>query len=143
MPWNEVSRRYVDEEPEFFIPTNYRLHAENVKQGSSNETTRDFINPWGGEPCPINDVHVQHIEESVKLYDSLMEQGVCAEQARMVLPQNMMTEWIWSGTLGAWCDMLRLRLDPHTQYESRIVAQQARALIEPIFPVSVKALLDV
>ena len=72
----------------------------------------------------------------------MLSLGVCAEQARMVLPQNMMTEWIWSGTLGAWCDMLRLRLDPHTQYESRIVAQQVRALIEPLFPVSIKALLN-
>lgn len=142
MPWNEVSRRYVDEEPEFYIPEEYRLKAENVKQGSSDITTSVFANPWNGEVCKINDVHYQHIEASLKLYDGLLADGICAEQARMVLPQNMMTEWWWSGTLGAWCDMLRLRLDPHTQFESRIVAQKARALIEPIFPVSVKALLD-
>lgn len=142
MPWNEVSRRYVDEKPEFYIPKEYRLKAENVKQGSSDETTSSFINPWGGEECEINHVHWQHIEASLTLYHSLLGQKVCAEQARMVLPQNMMTEWIWSGTLGAWCDMLRLRLDPHTQYESRIVAQKARDIIEPLFPVSVKALLD-
>ena len=142
MPWNEVSRRYVDDEPEFFIPTDYRLRADSVKQGSSDETTSSFINPWGGEECEINHVHWQHVEASLTLYNSLLNQKVCAEQARMVLPQNMMTEWIWSGTLGAWCDMLRLRLDPHTQYESRIVAQQVRSLIEPLFPVSVKALLN-
>lgn len=142
MPWNEVSRRYVDEEPEFYIPKGYRLKAENVKQGSSDETISSFINPWGGEECEINDVHRQHVEASLTLYHSLLDQKVCAEQARMVLPQNMMTEWIWSGTLGAWCDMLRLRLDPHTQAESRIVAQKAREIIEPLFPVSVKALLD-
>lgn len=142
MPWNEVSRRYVDEEPEFYVPKEYRLKAENVKQGSSDKTTSSFINPWGGEECEINHVHRQHVEASLTLYHSLLDQKICAEQARMVLPQNMMTEWIWSGTLGAWCDMLRLRLDPHTQAESRIVANKVKAIIEPLFPVSVKALLS-
>lgn len=140
MPWNEVSRRYVDEEPEFYVPHAFRKKADNVKQGSS-ET--EFIpeSLWSFKDAQ-EDV-IEHSYESVKLYNHLLENEVCAEQARMVLPQNMMTEWIWSGTLGAWCDMLRLRLDPHTQYESRIVAQKAREIIEPLFPVSVKALLDV
>ena len=84
----------------------------------------------------------QSYEQSLIMYNNLLAQGVCPEQARMFLPQGVMTEWIWSGTLGAWCDMLRLRLDPHTQYESRIVAQKAREIIEPLFPVSVKALLN-
>lgn len=132
MPWNEVSRRYVDDEPEFYFPEYWRKKADNVKQGSSEE------------PVDVADLHV---EESVEFqllyqYNNLLAKGACAEQARMILPQNMMTEWIWSGTLGAWCDMLRLRLDPHTQYESRIVAQKAREIIEPLFPVSVKALLN-
>lgn len=132
MPWNEVSRRYVDYEPEFYFPEYWRKKADNVKQGSSEE---------------VVDVSDFHVEEAIEYqllyqYNNLLAAGVCAEQARMVLPQNMMTEWWWSGTLGAWCDMLRLRLDPHTQYESRIVATKAREIIEPIFPVSVKALLD-
>ena len=137
MPWNEVSRRYVDEEPEFYIPNEgWRSKADNVKQGSGQV--------FG--PTTFQDDLTDRVEKviihSLDTYEDLMNSGVCAEQARMVLPQNMMTEWWWSGTLGAWCDMLRLRLDPHTQYESRIVAQQARALIEPLFPVSVKALLN-
>ena len=132
MPWNEVSRRYVDDEPEFYFPDVWRAKAENVKQGSSEQGVD--INP--------KFMTYASVGESLKEYNRMLSLGVCAEQARMVLPQNMMTEWIWSGTLGAWCDMLRLRLDPHTQYESRIVAQQARALIEPLFPVSIKALLN-
>jgi thymidylate synthase (FAD) len=72
----------------------------------------------------------------------MMEEGIAPEMARMVLPQNMMTEWWWSGTLGAYADMLKLRLDPHAQYESRIVANKAREIIEPLFPVSIKALLE-
>ena len=132
MPWNEVSRRYVDDEPEFYFPEYWRKKADNVKQGSSEE------------PVDVADLHVEDSVEFQLLYqyNNLLAKGVCAEQARMILPQNMMTEWIWSGTLGAWCDMLRLRLDPHTQYESRIVAQKAREIIEPLFPVSVKALLN-
>ena len=143
MPWNEVSRRYVQDDPQFYMPRSYRLQSDNVKQGSSTITTEHFINPWGGQECKINDVHMQHIAASITLYNSLLDQNICPEQARMVLPQNMMTEWIWSGTLGAYCDMLRLRLDPHTQAESRIVANKVRNIIEPLFPVSVPALLGV
>ena len=129
LPWNEVSRRYVDEEPEFFMPPVWRKRAENVKQGSSDETV---------QCCIASD-----IENSLQLYKDMLEHGICPEQARMVLPQNMMTEWIWSGTLGAFCDMLRLRLDPHTQYESRIVANKIKDIITPLFPVSVAALLEI
>ena len=250
MPINEVSRRYVIEEPEFYFPERYRKSAANVKQGSSHEeidiewkknegTYSQRRNPcvikfarlkwrveaagdnfnmqiedieWN-ENCPILGIPLNFdvsrggifddtptfdkiypergyvkgnvrvisdlanrmkssaspemlekfarsmlleykgevgsqispeavCEKALQEYNRLLGLGVCAEQARMVLPQNMMTEWLWSGTLGAWCDMLRLRLDPHTQYESRIVANKAREIIEPIFPVSVKALLD-
>ena len=132
LPWNEVSRRYVDDEPEFYFPDVWRAKAENVKQGSSEQVVD--INP--------KFMTYASVGESLKEYNRMLSLGVCAEQARMVLPQNMMTEWIWSGTLGAWCDMLRLRLDPHTQAESRIVANKAKEIIEPIFPISVKALLS-
>ena len=137
MPINEVSRRYVTDEPEFYFPEYWRKKADNVKQGSSDEVV-DVIDAGGWNWISPQ----EHVGALVEHYKHLLALGVCPEQARMVLPQNMMTEWIWSGTLGAWCDMLRLRLDPHTQYESRIVAQKAREIIEPLFPVSVKALLN-
>lgn len=130
MPWNEVSRRYVDEEPEFFFPQEWRFAAENVKQGSSTEGKFDPV--LGKKEC----------EDAVKLYRHILAIGYAPEQARMVLPQNMHTEWIWSGTLGAYADMLRLRLDPHTQYESRIVAEKIHATVKEWYPVSIKALLD-
>ena len=134
MPWNEVSRRYVDEEPEFYTPS-LRIRAENVKQGSGEEISTYELAKWyDGQNI---------VDLAVAEYKGMLAAGVAPEVARAYLPQNMMTEWIWSGTLGAYCDMLRLRLDPHTQYESRIVAQKARSIIEPLFPVSVKALLDV
>ena len=142
MPVNEVSRRYVSDEPEFYIPKEYRLAAENVKQGSSEETTDKFINPWSFEECKINDVMTQHVKASVEMYQGLLDSGICAEQARMVLPQNMMTTWYWSGTLSAFADMLKLRLDSHAQKEIQYMAQQIKDIIEPLFPVSLKALLD-
>ena len=133
MPWNEVSRRYVDDEPEFYFPDVWRAKAENVKQGSSEQEVD--INP--------KFMTYASVGESLKEYNRMLSLGVCAEQARMILPQNMMTSWWWSGTLGAYCDMLKLRLDPHTQKESRIVAEKVKEIIEPLFPVSVPALLGV
>ena len=133
MPWNEVSRRYVDDEPEFYFPDVWRAKAENVKQGSSEQEVD--INP--------KFMTYASVGESLNEYNRMLSLGVCAEQARMILPQNMMTSWWWSGTLGAYCDMLKLRLDPHTQKESRIVAEKVKEVIEPLFPVSVPALLGV
>jgi len=129
MPFNEVSRRYVTEEPEFYFPTHWRKSAENIKQGSHDKEIVNFVTI---EP---------YIEMALAGYKQLLERKVAPEQARMILPQNMMTEWYWSGTLGAYCDMLRLRLDSHTQQETREVANRAYKIIEPLFPVSVKALL--
>jgi len=139
MPWNEVSRRYVDDEPSFYFPGKWRGKADNVKQGSSDqelvgESLWQFSNH-------LEDVDF-HINETLELYNHLLTQGVCAEQARMVLPQNTMTTWIWSGTLGAFASMLALRLDPHTQYESRLVAEEVYKIVKEKFPVSTEALLE-
>lgn len=134
MPWNEVSRRYVDEEPEYYFPDFWRERSESAKQGSKETVhpKNELIDSgWKNECHYLNE-----------RYKTMIGEGCAPEQARMILPQNMMTEWIWSGTLGAYADMLRLRLDPHTQYESRIVAQQLYEQILPLFPVSLKALLE-
>ena len=128
MPWNEVSRRYVDAEPEFYMP-GIRKRAESVKQGSSNDLV---------EPEKLKGLDV-HIADALAQYNYLIRIGACPEQARMVLPQNTMTEWIWSGTLGAFCDMLSLRLKPDTQKETREVAEKIAALVEELFPESYKA----
>lgn len=132
MPWNEVSRRYVDGPPEFFMPV-VRTKAANVKQGSSGEH-------------PYQEATLGWIEdtsrEALDRYNWLLADNVCPEQARMVLPLNTMTEWFWSGTLGAFADMLVLRLSSYTQAETRIVAEQIRDIVQPLFPVSLKALLE-
>lgn len=152
LPWNEVSRRYVDSEPEFYFPEYWRKKAENVKQGSSDKRFEGYIvREFGSKDVPTEfqwgvdegvEILKDHLANTVTLYKAMIHAGICAEQARMILPQNMMTSWMWSGTLGAYCDMLKLRLDPHTQKESRIVAGKVKAIIEPLFPVSVPALLE-
>jgi len=128
MPWNEVSRRYVDEEPEFYFPDYWRAKADNVKQGSRDDVV----------DCPPGYVE-SRVDLMLAAYTEMLDQGVCPEQARMVLPQNTMTEWYWSGTLGAFLDMLVLRLDNHTQKETRDVAEKIAVYIKNIFPVSYAA----
>lgn len=138
MPWNEVSRRYVKDEPEFYTPESWRKTAENVKQGSSSTETVDVRDAGGWNWITPE----EHTNTMLEHYKHLLDLGVCPEQARMVLPQSMMTTWVWSGTLGAFCDMLKLRLDPHTQYETRLVAQEVSKIVKELFPVSYKALVE-
>lgn len=130
LPWNEVSRRYVDEEPEFYFPEKWRKRAEDKKQGSSAEEV-DY---------PPNYVE-SRVGITLEAYKEMLEQGVAPEQARMVLPQNTMTEWVWSGTLGAFAAMLKLRLKEDTQEETREVATLIGKEVEKLFPVSYNALV--
>lgn len=130
--WNEVSRRYVTFEPEFYEPDYWRKASSDKKQGSLQEEIK----------LPISYEYEDHCFELMEFYKNLLLSGVCPEQARMVLPQSMMTEWYWSGSLDAFTDMCKLRLPEDTQYESRLVAQQVYQILSDKFPVSTKALLD-
>jgi thymidylate synthase (FAD) len=129
LPWNEVSRRYVDDEPEFYMPEEIRKRSTSVKQGSSHETTPAWY---------LEDV----VGVAMDAYLAMLAENVAPEEARMVLPLNTMTEWVWSGTLGAWLDMLKLRLDPHTQAETRHVAELIHGFTHVLFPISTEARLD-
>jgi thymidylate synthase (FAD) len=130
--WNEVSRRYVNDDPEFYIPEVWRKAAENVKQGSSNEPVLFSSDPARSSTAAC-----------FETYKYMLKLGVCAEQARMVLPQNTMTEWIWSGTLYAWSRMCQLRLDSHTQKETREVAQLVSSTMAEVFPTSWEFLMNI
>lgn len=143
MPWNEVSRRYVDEEPEFYLPDYWRGKSSDKKQGSSDEEIKILYN---NEPY-MEDVTVDEEAKSIATdtlhsYMNMLKAGVCPEQARMNLPQNVMTEWIWSGTLGAFAKMLGLRLDLHTQKETRDTVLPIYEIVKKHFPISLQALLD-
>jgi len=124
--WNEVSRRYVDDEPEFYIPTEWRLKAEDKKQGSTDETIEYNIQ--------------SAIEFVTQTYTNLLSADVAPEMARMVLPQNLYTEWYWSGTLMAFARVCNLRCKPDTQLETQQIAQQINLLAKEKFPVSWGAL---
>ena len=126
--WNEVSRRYVDTEVELYDPKKWRLAAENKKQGSSEETTA---------------YNVQSTYHWCKeTYENMLRAGIAPEMARMILPQSMMTEWYWSGTLYAFARVCNLRCKPDAQVETQMVANQINELAENLFPVSWKALRD-
>lgn len=136
MPINEISRRYVDDEPTFYFPSEWRKRSESKKQGSSEEV---FVGSVADE---LNAKSEACMKMCLDTYDFFLENGVCPEQARIHLPLSMNTEWYWSGTLKAFAKMLSLRLDPHTQKESTDVAKKIKKIIEPLFPVSVSALLE-
>ena len=126
--WNEVSRRYVSDAPEFYHPEVWRGQAKDKKQGSSGE---------------VQDINIKTTQRLVAmLYDHLLEENVCEEQARMVLPQNTMTEWYWSGSLDAFADMCNLRCKTDTQAETREVAWQIYHHMEELFPISWDALME-
>ena len=126
--WNEVSRRYVDDEVEFYEPTEWRLAAEDKKQGSSEETIK----------YDISSVH----ESCKEIYEDMLKSGIAPEMARMVLPQSMYTEWYWSGTLMAFARVCNLRCKPDTQVETQMVANQIDELAKDLFPNSWEALRE-
>jgi len=128
--WNEISRRYVDSEPEFYEPDEWRGKADDKKQGSSDKK----ITHVGSLTVPIRSG--AHNGRCIELYRDMIFAGIAPEQARMILPQSTMTEWYWSGSLDAFADMCNLRLKTDTQYETQLVAQQIDQIMLGIFPVS-------
>lgn len=132
--WNEISRRYVDSEPEFYFPEKWRKKNPDKKQGSYDD---EFVDLKFAEECQPKAV----VNMCRELYHAMIDMEVCAEQARMILPQNMYTEWYWSGTLFAFARVCRLRLKKDTQKETRDIADQINNLAEKHFPVSWKALM--
>lgn len=125
--WNEISRRYVDDEPELYTPYAWRGRSADKKQGSDGVVN---VGDWGSSGWA-----------ALKSYKDLLAQGVAPEQARMELPQSTMTEWYWSGSLDAFADMCRLRCASDTQYETRLLADNINEEMSKLFPVSWKALV--
>ena len=132
--WNEVSRRYVDSEPEFWFPDQWRGRPEgSMKQGSSGVMPESAM--W-------DSAAKEHVKNCLAWYESAIASGMAPEQARMILPQNMMTEWYWTGSLMFFVRVCRERLAPGAQLETREVAEMIAEKIAPLFPVSWSALMD-
>lgn len=137
--WNEVSRRYVDEEPEYFLPSSWRSRPESsIKQGSGQKEV-NWVAPefYSYDGCPYDPIEVFNM-----IYQSALKSNMAPEQARMWLPQNTMTEWWWTGSLAAWSRVFKLRLDPHTQQETRDVVQMMHDQLIQAFPNALKALME-
>ena len=129
--WNEISRRYVDDEPEFYVPDEWRDKSADKKQGSGGKSQSQYF----------PNIYVKEVaDKALGDYKKMLVQGICPEQARMVLPQSTMTEWYWSGSLDAFSDMCILRCKEDTQFETRIVADQISACMKDLFPIAWGAL---
>jgi len=126
--WNEVSRRYVDDEPEFYVPFMWRNRAENKKQGSGDEEVEYDITDF--------------VKSAKELYTDMLKSDIAPEMARMVLPQNMMTEWYWSGSLYAFARVCNLRNKEDTQEETRMITGQMAKHMKDHFPICTRHLLD-
>jgi thymidylate synthase (FAD) len=153
--WNEISRRYVDDKPEFYMPDVWRGRSADKKQGSSDEVV-DMLHWIIADPELSIEGHTEYDNVSdnphrwsstvnnhaINLYNAMLNSGVAPEQARMVLPQSTMTEWYWSGSLDAFADMCNLRCKDDTQAETREVAKQIDHKMIELFPVSWDALTE-
>jgi thymidylate synthase (FAD) len=144
--WNEVSRRYVDYDPEFYIPTDWRARGGDSKQGSSQTEFIDSLSVSHGSTLKT-DVHPNtaveaHNVASKKLYKELLSSGVCPEQARMILPLSSTTEWWWSGSLLAFHRVCKLRCAKDTQKETREVANMINDILRFEWPICWQALAD-
>jgi thymidylate synthase (FAD) len=137
MVWNEESRRYIDDTPLFYKPEQWRGRAENAKQGSTDEIVNPMIrsNGWVTDPIYLA------TQTGLSCYNALLDQGVAPEQARMVLPQNTMTNWIWTGSLVAFARVVKLRTDSHAQREAQELGNKIKDVVAPLYPVSWEALM--
>lgn len=129
---NEESRRYISSRPKLFIPDSFRAAPVNgAKQGSSG--VHYDTEHWRAE-------YIIGCERMIDLYDSMVVNGVCPEQARLVLPQGCEVNWIWTGNLYAFANFYLKRTDPHAQKEVRDLAEEVGKIVQPLFPVSWAAL---
>ena len=128
---NSTSRRYVSDAPELFLPTFRTAPDGNVKQGSGGEHDENEL---------LQEVYQSVTQECLETYESMIKNGVAAEQARFVLPQGVLTEWVSTGSLYAWARFYNQRTDPHAQKEIQDLAKMVGEIIEPLYPHSWEAL---
>lgn len=128
---SEESRRYISSKPEVYVPGFFRAKAENVKQGS-------------GEAHPRSEEWLLEYEistrKAVQIYEEMIADGICPEQARFVLPQGAEVNWVWTGSLYAYANFYNQRSNSHAQKEIQDLAEQVNQIISPLFPVSWSAL---
>lgn len=133
--YNEISRRYVSNTPDFYTPDNWRSKPDgSIKQGSGGEHPSQLV---------ISESYEKHLRTCVNFYETLIAEGVAPEQARMVLPQSTMTSYYVTGSLAAFARMYRLRNEPSAQNEIQCLAKKISDIVAPLYPVSWEALVGV
>ncbi len=131
---NEESRRYIESEPELFIPESFRLAPEGSKKQGS-EGIHPFSDYWLGH-------YVRVGNDSIACYNQMIKEKVAPEQARLILPQGVYVNWIWTGSLAAFARFYNQRTDPHAQKEIQDLAKEVGVIVSKLFPVSWKALTE-
>lgn len=130
---NEESRRYISDEPEVYAIESFRSRPDgSIKQGSGEEHYNSAT--WLQQYDSVT-------QRCIFVYEQMIADGVAPEQARFVLPQGTITNWIWTGSLAAYARFYKLRSDPHAQKEIQLLAEQIQSIIEPLFPLSWAALV--
>jgi thymidylate synthase (FAD) len=124
---NEISRRYVTNEPEFYVPEWRSAPTDGAKQGSSDFITDLYVND-------LDRMYTRNALECIDIYKELLKEGVAPEQARAILPQGTYTEWWWTGSLSAYARVFKQRIDAHAQWEVQQYAGAIGKILEPLFP---------
>ena len=133
--WSEVSRRYVKDDPELYIPPKLRKGSQDIKQGSLDEEV--------GQHNKQLLTFCEYADYACQGYLRLLDAGVCPEQARTILPQAAYTEWVWTGSLLGWSRVWGLRVKPDAQRETREIVEKIGPSMEGLFTVSWEALTSV
>ena len=136
--YNEISRRYTDFNLEFYEPKRFRRQSESNRQASVDEWTNPEIE-MAGIPCQASKVLKEHHEASLHVYNKLLEAGVCREQARGALPQNLYTEYYGTCNLNNLFKFVGLRMHEGAQWEIQQVAKACLEIAEELFPVTVES----
>lgn len=146
--WNERSMRYKDSVIDIFVPDMFRGRPDKLHDGSTAEDVRHNVTQIqesedvNSEFMSIYEVYYQAINQSLYLYEELVESGLAPEQARFILPQGMITRWVWTGSLYGWYSVYKQRSSEHAQYEVREFARQLDEHMSKLFPIAWKALKD-
>ena len=141
--WNERSMRYKDSVIDVYVPDMFRGRPDNLHSGSADidVSGRVVYEDWyDGDHGTIEDVYKYAIDQCLYFYNELVKAGLAPEQARFVLPQGMITRWIWTGSLYGWYEVWRQRSSEHAQYEARLFASQLDAHMSSLFPIAWEAL---
>lgn len=145
--FNEVSRRYTSAGIEFYLPESFRKQHERNRQASTSEDVNPIVNSVTGTTLTYtskaSDAVKSHSRKSLRLYNTLIDNGVCREQARMVLPQSMYTEYWCTANLLNIIKFLKLRLPEESQWEIRRLAEEMSVFVKDMFPEAYEACIQV